>query len=109
MITRGFGDALRIGYQNRPRIFDRQIVLPELLYERVVQVDERITADGVVLRAPDLESLGTHLRQAYADGFRAVAVVCLHSYLYPAHERAIGELAEQIGFPRSHCRRRSAR
>ncbi|BBX75308.1 hydantoinase B/oxoprolinase family protein [Mycobacterium shinjukuense] len=99
VITRGFGDALRIGYQNRPRIFDRQIVLPELLYERVVQVDERITADGVVLRAPDLESLGTHLRQAYADGFRAVAVVCLHSYLYPAHERAIGELAEQIGFP----------
>jgi 5-oxoprolinase (ATP-hydrolysing) len=98
VITRGFGDALRIAYQNRPRIFDRHIVLPEMLYERVVEVDERITADGTVLRAPDLELLGEHLRQAHADGIRAVAVVCLHSYLYPAHERAVGKLAEQIGF-----------
>ncbi|BBX98630.1 hydantoinase B/oxoprolinase family protein [Mycobacterium lacus] len=98
VITRGFGDALRIAYQNRPRIFDRQIVLPEMLYERVAEVDERITVDGTVLRAPDLEALGAQLRQAHADGIRAVAVVCLHSYLYPAHERAIGKLAEQIGF-----------
>ena len=98
VITRGFGDALRIAYQNRPRIFDRHIVLPEMLYERVVEVDERITADGTVLRAPDLELLGEQLRQAHADGIRAVAVVCLHSYLYPAHEREIGKLAEQIGF-----------
>ena len=57
VITHGFGDALRIAYQNRPRIFDRHIVLPEMLYERVVEVDERITADGTVLRAPDLELL----------------------------------------------------
>ncbi|MBX7430627.1 hydantoinase B/oxoprolinase family protein [Mycobacterium sp. Y57] len=98
VITRGFGDALRIGYQNRPRIFDRHIVLPELLYERVVEVDERITAEGTVLRAPDLELLGEQLRQAHADGIRAVAVVCMHSYLYPAHEREIGNLAEQHGF-----------
>ena len=68
VITRGFGDALRIAYQNRPRIFDRQIVLPELLYERVIEVDERITADGTVLRAPDLEQLGERLRRAHADG-----------------------------------------
>lgn len=98
VITRGFGDALRIAYQNRPRIFDRHIVLPEMLYERVVEVDERITAQGTVIRAPNLEVLGEQLRQAHADGIRAVAVVCLHSYLYPAHERDIGKLAEQIGF-----------
>ncbi len=98
VITRGFGDALRIAYQNRPRIFDRHIVLPEMLYERVVEVDERITAGGTVKRAPDLELLGEQLRQAHTDGIRAVAVVCMHSYLYPAHEREIGKLAEQVGF-----------
>jgi 5-oxoprolinase (ATP-hydrolysing) len=99
VITRGFADALRIGYQNRPRIFDREIVLPEQLYETVIEVDERIMADGTVLCPPDLDRLAGDLRQAYDDGIRAVAVVCLHSHLYPAHERAIGELAERIGFP----------
>jgi 5-oxoprolinase (ATP-hydrolysing) len=99
VITRGFGDALRIAYQNRPRIFDRHIVLPELLYERVVEVDERVTADGTVLRGPDLEALGAELRQAREDGIHALAVVCLHSYLYPAHERKIGKLAEHVDFP----------
>ena len=98
VITRGFGDALRIAYQNRPRIFERHIVLPEMLYERVVEVDERITADGTVLQAPDIEALGAKMQQAHADGIRAVAVACVHSYLYPAHERMIGKLAEQIGF-----------
>jgi len=98
VITRGFGDALRIAYQNRPRIFDRHIVLPEMLYDRVIEVDERITADGGVLREPDLEAFGEQLRQAHADGIRAIAVVCLHSYMHPAHEREIGKLAEQIGF-----------
>ncbi|MBS9533349.1 hydantoinase B/oxoprolinase family protein [Mycobacterium sp. M1] len=98
VITRGFGDALRIAYQNRPRIFDRHIVLPEQLYERTVEVDERVTADGTVLRAPDLDALAGELRAAYADGIRAVAVVCLHSYRAPAHERAIGDLAQRIGF-----------
>lgn len=99
VITRGFADALRIGYQNRPRIFDRQIVLPEQLPERVIEVDERVTAQGEVLRAPDLEALAGSLRRAYADGIRAVAVVCLHSHLYPAHEQAVGALATRIGFP----------
>lgn len=98
VITSGFGDALRIAYQNRPRIFDRHIVLPEQLYERTVEVDERITADGTVLRAPNLESLAGKLRAAHADGIRAVAVVCLHSYRNPVHERAIGALAGQLGF-----------
>ncbi|MFI6985955.1 hydantoinase B/oxoprolinase family protein [Embleya sp. NPDC050154] len=99
VITRGFGDALRIGYQNRPRIFDRRIILPRPLYERVVEVDERITADGTVLRPPNLDLLAVELRRAYDDGLRAVAVVCLHSHLHPAHEEAIGDLAERIGFP----------
>ena len=98
VITRGFGDALRIGYQDRPRIFDREIVLPEQLYGRVIEVDERVTADGTVLRSPDLEQLAGDLRQAAADGFTALAVVCLHSHLYPEHERAIGEVAERLGF-----------
>ncbi|MFD3587482.1 hydantoinase B/oxoprolinase family protein [Streptomyces sp. NPDC058683] len=99
VITRGFRDALRIAYQNRPRIFARRIDLPELLYERVVEADERIAADGTVLRAPDLDALAGPLREAYDDGIRAVAVVCMHSHLHPAHERAIGELAARTGFP----------
>ncbi|GAA0931418.1 hydantoinase B/oxoprolinase family protein [Streptomyces thermoalcalitolerans] len=99
VITRGFRDALRIAYQNRPHLFARRIELPELLYERVLEVDERIAADGTVLRAPDLDALAGPLQQAYDDGIRAVAVVCLHSYLHPAHERAVGELAARIGFP----------
>jgi 5-oxoprolinase (ATP-hydrolysing) len=99
VITRGFRDALRIAYQNRPRIFARRIELPELLYERVVEVDERIAADGTVLRAPDLDALAGPLRAAYDDGIRAVAVVCLHSHLHPAHEEAVGALAARIGFP----------
>ncbi|MFF8476880.1 hydantoinase B/oxoprolinase family protein [Streptomyces sp. NPDC015414] len=99
VITRGFRDALRIAYQNRPAIFARHIRLPGLLYERVVEADERVAADGTVLRAPDLDALAGPLRQAYDDGIRAVAVVCLHSHLYPAHERAIGDLAARTGFP----------
>ena len=99
LITKGFGDALRIGYQNRPHIFDRHIELPEMLYARVIEVDERITADGEVLRAPDLDGLAEGLRTAYRDGIRAVAVALLHSHLHPAHERQVGKLAEQVGFP----------
>ncbi|MFG3021312.1 hydantoinase B/oxoprolinase family protein [Streptomyces sp. NPDC048254] len=99
VITRGFRDALRIAYQNRPQIFARRIDLPELLYERVVEADERIAADGTVLRAPDLAALAGPLREAYDDGIRAVAVVCMHSHLHPAHEQAIGALAARTGFP----------
>lgn len=99
VITRGFRDALRIGYQNRPRLFDREITLPEALYERVIEVSERVTADGTVLRPPDLRALAVELQRAYDDGMRAVAVVCMHSSLHPEHEEAVGELAERIGFP----------
>jgi 5-oxoprolinase (ATP-hydrolysing) len=99
VITRGFRDALRIAYQNRPRIFARRIELPELLHERVLEADERVAADGTVLRAPDLDALAGPLQEAYDDGIRAVAVVCMHSHLHPAHEKAIGRLAARIGFP----------
>ena len=99
VITRGFADALRIGYQNRPRIFDRHIVLPDLLYARVLEVDERIAADGTVLRPPDLDELATGLQRAHDEGLRAVAVVCMHSHLHPRHEQEIKALAERIGFP----------
>ncbi|WP_055568140.1 hydantoinase B/oxoprolinase family protein [Streptomyces atriruber] len=99
VITRGFRDALRIAYQNRPHIFAREIVLPELLHDRVIEVDERVAADGEVLRAPDLDRLEGQLRQAHDDGIRSVAVVCMHSHLYPAHEQAIGDLAARTGFP----------
>lgn len=98
VITRGFADALRIGYQNRPRLFDRHIVLPSMLYERVVEVDERVTADGTVLRAPDLASLEQQLLLARADGIDALAVVTLHAHLHPAHELLIGDLARRLGF-----------
>lgn len=99
VVTRGFRDALRIAYQNRPRIFARAIELPEMLYERVIEVDERIAADGTVLRAPDLDTLAGPLQEAYDSGIGAVAVVCMHSHLHPAHEQAVGELAARIGFP----------
>ena len=98
VITRGFGDALRIGYQNRPRIFARQIILPELLYDRVIEVTERISAHGEVITPLDEDAAAADLAAAYADGFRAAAVVCLHGYRYPAHEARIGELARAAGF-----------
>jgi 5-oxoprolinase (ATP-hydrolysing) len=98
VITRGFADALRIGYQNRPRIFDRQIVQPPVLYGRVIEAGERVDARGTVLVPLDEQAVRAGLAQAHADGFRAVAIVCVHGYRYPAHEAAIGRLAYEIGF-----------
>ncbi len=98
VITRGFGDALRIGYQNRPRIFDRRIVLPELLYDRVIEVTERVSAHGEVIIPLDEDAVAAGLAAAYAGGFRAVAVVCLHGYRFPSHEARIGALARAAGF-----------
>jgi len=98
VITRGFRDALRIAYQNRPRLFDRQIVLPELLYSQVIEASERVAAHGEVLIPLDEQDVGWSLRAAYDDGFRSVAIVCLHGYRFPAHEQRIGEIARRIGF-----------
>ncbi|MBI3937616.1 MAG: hydantoinase B/oxoprolinase family protein, partial [Betaproteobacteria bacterium] len=97
-ITRGFRDALRIGYQNRPRIFDRHIVLPEMLYGAVFEVNERTGARGEVIEPLDITAAKRDLRAAYAQGYRAVAIVLTHGYRYPRHERALAALAAKIGF-----------
>ncbi len=98
MITRGFRDALRIGYQARPKIFARHIVKPDMLYERVVEVDERVRADGTVERKLDLDAARAALVQARQDGIGAVAVVFMHAYRYSDHERRVSALARELGF-----------
>ena len=97
-ITRGFRDALRIGYQNRPRIFDRHIVLPEMLYTAVHEIDERIGARGEVLTLLDLAQARREIEAAYAQGLRACAIVLMHGYRYPRHELQLAELARAAGF-----------
>ena len=96
--TQGFRDALRIAYQARPRLFDRHIVLPELLYERVIEAQERVGAHGDVLLPLDLAHLRERLWAAFDAGIRAVAVVFMHGYRYTAHEQAAAALAREIGF-----------
>src|SRR5579872_2276997 len=98
LITRGFRDALRIGYQARPKIFAKHIVKPDMLYERVAEVDERVLADGTVERVLDLDSVKGELLRARADGLRAVAVVFMHAYRYRGHERQVAALARSLGF-----------
>ncbi|OXC76963.1 hydantoinase B/oxoprolinase family protein [Caballeronia sordidicola] len=97
-ITRGFADALRIAYQSRPKLFVRQIELPTLLYEQVVEIDERIGARGEVVRELDVEQARQALRNAFDNGIRSCAIVLMHGYRYTAHEQKLKELAEQIGF-----------
>ncbi len=96
--TRGFKDALRIGYQNRPRLFDRHIVLPELLYSAVVEADERVGAHGEVLQPLDEAALKAALQAQYAQGLRSVAIVFMHGYRFTEHEKAARRLAETVGF-----------
>ena len=98
LISKGFRDALKIGYQARPKIFAREIVKPDMLYERVAEVDERVRADGTVERAPDLAAVRRDLEAAKADGFKAVAIVFMHAYRYPEHERQAAALARDMGF-----------
>ena len=98
LITAGFGDLLRIGYQTRPRLFDLHIKRSELLYERVGEVPERLDADGSVLTELDENTTRTLLQQAFDDGFRSVAIAFLHGYLNPQHEARTAEIARQIGF-----------
>ena len=96
--TRGFKDALRIAYQNRPRLFDRQIVLPELLYERVIEACERVGAHGEVVEPLDEAHLRERLWAAYDAGLRSVAVVFMHGYRYTDHEQAAARIAREVGF-----------
>jgi len=96
--TRGFRDALRIAYQARPRLFDRHIVLPELLYECVVEADERVGADGSVLQPLNEPALRAELQAAFDAGLRACAIVFMHGWRHAAHESAAAALARAIGF-----------
>jgi 5-oxoprolinase (ATP-hydrolysing) len=96
--TRGFRDALRIAYQARPRLFDRHIVLPELLYERVIEAQERVSAQGEVLQPLDEAHLRERLWAAFDAGIRACAIVFMHGYRYTAHEQAAAALARELGF-----------
>ena len=96
--TRGFRDALRIAYQNRPRLFDREIVLPELLYQAVVEADERVSAQGEVLRALDEAALREALRAQRDAGLRSVAIVFMHGYRFTGHELAAKRIAQELGF-----------
>ena len=98
LITRGFRDALRIAYQNRPRLFERHIVLPELLYSKVVEVEERIGARGEVLLPLAVERTRADLLAAFSEGYRSVAIVFMHGYRHTGHERAAAELARSAGF-----------
>ncbi len=98
LITKGMRDLLRIGYQNRPRLFDLHIVLPELLYEDVVEVDERLAADGEIIRPLDVNQVAADLSDAYGRGYRSVAVALMHAYRFQDHEKQIGELARAAGF-----------
>jgi 5-oxoprolinase (ATP-hydrolysing) len=98
VITRGFRDALRIATQARPRLFDRRIVLPELLYERVIEAVERVGAHGESILPLDEASLHAQLQGAFADGLRCCAIVFMHGYRYVEHERAAESIARRIGF-----------
>ncbi|MFZ9679690.1 MAG: hydantoinase/oxoprolinase family protein, partial [Quisquiliibacterium sp.] len=97
-VTEGFGDALRIAYQNRPKLFEREIVLPELLHREVVEIAERVAADGAVVRAFDAQAARVALQAAHASGLRAIAIVLMHAYRYPAHERQLAAIAREVGF-----------
>ncbi len=97
-ITRGFGDALRIAYQNRPRLFERHIVLPPMLYAEVIEVDERIGADGEIVHALDEAATRAALAAAYERGLRSLAIVFMHGYRFNAHEAAVARIAADIGF-----------
>jgi len=98
LITKGFRDALRIAYQNRPRLFDRHIVLPELLYDKVVEVEERLGAHGDVITPLDQAQVRRELGALHAQGLRSVAIVLMHGYRFTQHEETIAGIAAEIGF-----------
>jgi len=98
IITQGFGDALRIAYQNRPRLFDLDIKLPELLYSTVIEVDERIGALGELIKPLNETAARQDLTRIYQQGIRSIAIVLMHGYRYTAHEKRLAEIAANIGF-----------
>lgn len=98
VITKGFRDALRIGYQNRPDIFAREIILPEMLYQQVIEVEERYNAQGEELITVNLFKVKEELEKAYGAGIRSCAIVLLHGYRYPEHEKQVARVAREMGF-----------
>ena len=98
VVTAGFADSLRIAYQNRPHIFARHIKLPELLYERVIEAQERVTAEGEVLIRLDQAALKSTLKTAFDQGIRAAAILFMHGYRYSNHEKQAAAIAREIGF-----------
>ncbi|MCG8623139.1 MAG: hydantoinase/oxoprolinase family protein, partial [Proteobacteria bacterium] len=96
--TRGFKDALRIGYQTRPELFARHIKLPDLLYEQVIEIDQRHSVSGDVLIELDRDAAYTSLKAVYDLGIRACAIVFLHGYRFHQHENEVADIARQIGF-----------
>jgi len=96
--SQGFGDALRIGYQSRPRIFDLDIKLPELLYEQVIEADERVNAQGTVLLPLNTKKLKAEMISAFEKGIRSIAIAFMHGYKYTDHEIQAAEIAMEIGF-----------
>ncbi|MEM1244471.1 MAG: hydantoinase/oxoprolinase family protein, partial [Pseudomonadota bacterium] len=103
VITKGFADALKIGYQNRPNLFVRNIVLPEPIYARVIEVDERINCRGEILNNIDRIKLKQKLKTAYNQGFRAISIVLLHGYHFTQHEVMIARIAKSVGFKQISC------
>ncbi|MFB7372836.1 hydantoinase B/oxoprolinase family protein [Streptomyces sp. NPDC056222] len=103
LVTEGFRDALRIAYQNRPRLFDRHIVLPEAVYERVIEVPERVDAHGRVVTPLDEHAVAEELRAAHRAGYRSAAVVLMHGYRHPDHETRIAARARALGFTQISC------
>ena len=98
VVTKGFRDQLRIAYQARPRLFDKEIILPEMLYDRIEEVTERIDANDNIITPLDLDDLAPRLKAAFDDGIRSIAIVLMHGYRVPAHELAVADRARKIGF-----------
>src|SRR5579863_2389385 len=96
--TKGFRDALEIGYQARPKIFAKKIVKPDLLYAEAIEVDERVRADGTVETPLDEAATRRALETARSRGFTAAAIVLMHAYKHPAHEKKVADLARAAGF-----------
>ncbi len=99
LTTKGFRDALRIGYQARPKIFAKHIIKPEMLFEQVFEVDERVLADGTIERELNLAPVRAELERAKADGIKAIAILFMHAYRYPEHEQRVAKLARDMNFP----------
>ena len=98
IVTKGFRDALAIGYQNRPNIFKLNIKKPKPIYARVIEVDERLSATGSVIKSLDENAIERALKTALDDGFQSAAICLMHGFSYPKHERRIAEIAKKAGF-----------